>query len=478
MLTREQLYPYQGKASAFVKANPFCALWKDMGLGKTVSALTAGLDLIQSFEVRKILVIAPVRVARKVWSDEIKRWAHLQGLTISCCVAGEQQMTGMEADWRRRDLLKVGADITTINREQMQWLESLYIQGKRQIRHWPWDMVIVDESQSFKSQSSYRWKSLNRLRRLCSRFVELTGTPAPNGYADLWSQLYLLDRGKRLGESESAFQERWFDPPSYESYGWTLKEGYAAREIQDAVSDIVLTMRAEDYLALPPIVYNTIKIQMPDAARVKYKRLAKAYMYETYSGKVVTAVNAAVCRGKLLQLANGAIYVDSKRNYEVLHDAKIEALLETLEGLPAPVMIGYGFDSDVKRLAAPLEKFCGKTKTWRILSSDADFDAFRKGEIDYAVLHPASAGHGLNDLHLSGSEQLVWFGLTNNLEFYQQLNARLTGGHRRMGKNVVIHHLIMEDTADEDTLELLTRKDATQDALTRRMADIARGTLR
>lgn len=471
MLGRGDLYSYQQKAVSFIKNTPNCALWLDMGLGKSVSTLTAVADLQAAFDVGRVLVVAPLRVARKVWSDEVKRWAHLQGMTVACAVTSEdKKLTASQQNEHRMKALRSGADITTINREQMQWLEELIIQGKKQIRKWPWDMVILDESQSFKSQSSFRWKSLRRLRRLFPRCVQLTGTPIPLGYQDLWSQLYLLDGGVRLGPTETAFKERWFDPPSYEEYGWTMK-AHSAKEIQAAVSDIVLPMRADDYLSLPPVVYNTIKVQMPEACRAKYKRLAREYMLETYSGRTVTAVNAGVCRGKLLQLANGSIYVDRKQNYEVLHNAKIEALLEVLEGLPKPVLIAYGFTADVDRLGDALKKVSG---TSRVLSSDADFERLKAGGVDYGVLHPASAGHGLNDLHLSGSENIVWFGLSNSLEFYQQLNARLTGGHRRTGKNVVIHHLLTEDTVDEDTLSLLTRKDATQDDLTRSMANIAR----
>lgn len=474
MLRREDLYAFQKRASDFISSKESCALWVDCGLGKTISTLTATVDLMNANRVQRALVIAPLRVARRVWTDEVKRWAHTTGLSISTCTSGDQKMTAAESLTMRLQMLRAGSDITTINREQVPWLESLFIDGKKQIRRWPWDLVIVDESSSFKSQSSQRWKSLKRLRRLFSRLVQLTGTPTPNGYEDLWSQAYLLDSGARLGESESKYHANYFNEASaYEYRKLSLKPG-AEQQIQAALANVVLTMRAEDYLDLPPVKYNAIRVTLPAAARDKYKRLERDYILETYGNRRVTAVNAGVCQGKLLQLANGAIYVNDHGQYETLHTAKLEALAETLEGLFGPVMIGYGFRADRERIGALLTRFCGKTKKWSFLETNKQFDAFAAGDIDYGIIHPGSAGHGLNDLHLSGSENLVWFGLTNNLEFYTQLNARLTGGHRRMGKNIVVHHLLMSDTVDEKQLALLTRKDATQDDLTRNMANIAK----
>lgn len=255
MLTRENLYPYQHRAIEFIKKHPNCALWVDMGLGKTVSALTAFADMFHSFDVDKALVVAPLRVARQVWADEIDEWSHLQGLRVSKIVGTEQQ---------RLRAMDATADIYTINREQVAWLEEQIIHGKKQVRRWPWDMVILDESQSFKSQTSQRWTSLRRLRRLFDRCVQLTGTPVPNGYGDLWAQLYLLDRGQRLGETESAYQGRWFEAPDmYSTYSWTLKD-HGAKEIQEAVADITLTMRAEDYLDLPPVLNNIVTVKLSD----------------------------------------------------------------------------------------------------------------------------------------------------------------------------------------------------------------------
>jgi hypothetical protein len=275
----------------------------------------------------------------------------------------------------------------------------------------------------------------------------------------------LMDGGQRLGTSEDAYQKRWFTPDQGDGYVKWKPLPHAAREIQAAVADITLSMRVEDYFALPPVVYNPIRVRMSPAAMAKYKKMEKQYLFETPAGRVITALNAGVCHGKLLQLANGSIYVDDKGNYEVFHDEKIRALLELLDGVSGPTIIGYGFRADAARIAAALNKFCGKTKTWAFARSDADLDRFARGELDFLVTHPGSAGHGLNDLYLSGSETLIWFGLTNNLGWFQQLCGRLIGGLRRLKRNVVIHLIITEDTKDEDTWPLLTDKAATQDDL-------------
>lgn len=460
----ENLYGYQHTAANFVAEHENVALWKDMGLGKTVSALTGLTHLLRRHDAARTLVIAPLRVARRVWTAEVDQWQHLNGLKVIPAVGTASQ---------RLKALRTPADIHTLGRENTQWLESLFVSGTRQIKRFPWDTVILDESQSFKSQSSQRWKSLRRLRKLFARCIQLTGTPAPNGYADLWSQLYLLDRGARLGQTEAAYRERWFDPPDFGGYDWTIKGEWAQKEIQARIADIVLTMREEDYLQLPSVKFNPIMVPLSAKIMTKYHRLQHKYLLEMKSGKIVTAVNAGVCRGKLLQLANGAVYTSSSGEYETIHDEKLSALIETLDGLPRPVLIGYGFRHDKLRMADALTKFCGKTKTWRVLNKDADFDAFAAGQIDYAVAHPGSMGHGLNDLYKSGAEHAVWFGLTDNLEFFLQFNARLTGGHRRMGRNVVIHVILCENTQDEGTFHLVTRKDVTQEDLKRNMVELA-----
>ncbi|HZT03673.1 MAG TPA: DEAD/DEAH box helicase [Steroidobacteraceae bacterium] len=465
MRERGDLYPYQNRVVEFIKSHENCAIWVDPGLGKTVSTLTAFADLRDAFDAERMLVVAPLRVARRVWHAEVQDWAHLQGLTVSRIVGTEKQRLAAMAQ---------PAHIHTINRENVQWLENYIAPNRKQVRPWPWDLVTLDESQSFKSQSSQRWKSLRRLRKLFPRCVELTGTAAPNGYGDLWSQMFLLDRGARLGQTETAYRDRWFNPPEFGGFTWTIKE-HAKAEIQQAVADITLVMRAEDYLDLPPVQYNRISVPLSPAIMKKYRALSREYILELGSGKLVTAVNAGVCRSKLLQLANGAIYVD-ERKYEVLHDEKLEALAEVLEGLPRPALIAYAFRHDRERLARFMGKFCGSHARFAFLDNDRAFDLFAAGQLDYGIAHPGSMGHGLNDLYRSGAEHAVWFGLTDNLEYYLQFNARLTGGHRRRGKAIVIHHILCDDTQDEETYSLITRKGATQDDLTSSLVRLARET--
>lgn len=462
MLNRSNLFNYQLRAIEHVKANRNCALWMDMGLGKTACGLTAFADLKAGYDANHALVAAPLRVARDVWVDEIETWAHLKGLTTARIIGTERE---------RMQGLRTPADIHLINREQVDWLEQIYIEEVarnrfKQIRRWPWDMVFADESQSFKNQSSSRWQSMDRISRFFQpRIVELTGTPAPNGYADVWGQVFLLDQGQRLGRAEKAYTDRWFDPPPDWGYGWTLK-AHAAEEIQAAIADLVVAMRAEDYLELPPVKWNQIRVRLPPAVLDKYKRFQRTAVMRLPE-HTITAVNSGVLCGKLLQAANGALYTGEGREYEIFHDLKIKALLEVLEGLSGPVLIGYGFVHDLKRIGAALDRICGKGRQWEQLKSAASMKAFKTGLVDYGVIHPASAGHGLNDLHLSGAENLVWFGLTNNLEWYDQLNARLIGGHRRVGKNCIVHQILAVDTWDEIEVERLAKKDKDQVGLVR-----------
>lgn len=465
MLTRSDLYRYQLRAIAHELANPYSALWVDMGLGKTVSTLTAFADALNSYDARRMLVVAPLRVARDVWADEIENWAHLQGLTTAKIIGTEEQ---------RLRALRTPADIHLINREQISWLEAGFIEQVsrykyRQYRRWPWDWLVLDESQSFKSQTTKRWQAMDRICRFLrpQRITQLTGTPAPNGYKDLWGQMFLLDGGKRLGRTEDAFQKRWFDCTTTDHGAiWTLKP-YAAAQIQAAVADIVLSMVAEDYLDLPPIKYNPVRVTLSDAAMRQYKKLQRTYVLELDTHKI-TAANAGVLGQKLLQLASGAIYVNDRGDFQRLHDAKIEALAETLDGLKhsGPVVIGYGFKHETARLATFLDKFCrDRGWTWSQLKKANELKAFAAGLTDIGLMHPLTGGHGLNDLHLSGSENIVWFGPTNNLELWDQLNARIAGGHRRMGKNVVIHVIVARDTVDESYVDMLKRKDMDQRGL-------------
>lgn len=452
MLSRSDFLPYQDSGVDFIKNNPRCSIWADMGLGKTSMGLTAFDELRKEFEVRRALVVAPLRVARRVWSDEIKRWDHLAGITTAKILGTPEQ---------RIAALRTPADVHLINRENIPWLEAQFIQNKKQTTRWPWDMVFLDESQSFKTQGTERHKSMYKLTRLAHRVIELTGTPAPNGYQDLWGQIRLLDRGARLGQYESEYQARWFTCIQNDGCSKWIIRDHAAAEIHERLKDIVFSLKAEDYLTLPEIKYNYIRVKLAPAVMAQYQKLKRTLLAEIGERKL-SAANAGVVANKLLQFANGAVYYEGKDWVET-HREKLDALEEVLDGLPAPVMVAYGYQHDSARIASVL----GRVR-WSVLSSDDSFDRFRRGdELDVGILHPASCGHGLNDLHLSGSENIVWFGLTNNLEFYQQLNARLTGGHRAVGKNIVIHHIIADDTADEDMIELLKKKDTDQNDLTR-----------
>lgn len=466
MLTRSDLRGYQERCIEHIKDTPNCALWVDMGLGKTVSTLTAISDLRESFDVNRTLIVAPLRVARKTWDDEIAEWEHLRGLSTAHILGTpEQRLRGLAAK----------ADIHLINRENVVWLLEQFVRGAgkklKLIRRWPWDTVVLDESSSFKSQSAERWKAMRKLRRLYDRCIELTGTPAPNGYKDLWAQINLLDRGKRLGYTEKAFKDRWMDPPDRwdPASKWTMKP-FARKQIEDELKDIVISMDAEDYLELPPIINNPVSVRMSAHHTKQYKEMERKFVMEV-AGKRITAVNAGVLAGKLLQLANGAIYYDDAGNFEEFHRYKLDACVEILDQTYGPVLVAYNYKSDLARLKIVISKWCRQNgKTWGVLKTVDDECRWNNNEIDVLLLHPLSAGHGLN-LHKSDSETIIWYGMIWSLESYLQLNARLAGGHRRIGKNIIIHHIITEGTIDEEVLSRLEYKDADQQMLTDAMKE-------
>lgn len=472
MLDRSDLRPYQERCIQHIKDKPNCALWVDMGLGKTVSTLTAITDLRESFDVDKTLVVAPLRVARKTWDDEIAEWSHLEGLrTAHILGTAGQRLRGLKTD----------ADVHLINRENLVWLRNQFVKGRgkkmRLIRKWPWDTVVLDESSSFKSQTAERWKAIRSLRKLYDRCIELTGTPAPNGYKDLWAQINILDRGQRLGFTETAFKQRWMDAPDRwdPSSTWSMKS-FAREQIEDAVRDIVISMDAEDYLDLPPIMNNPVRVTLSAAQMRHYRKMERTFALEI-ADKRITAVNAGVLAGKLLQLANGAIYYDDKGNFEEFHRGKLDACIEILDQSQGPVLLAYNYKSDLARMRGEIAKWCKRNgKTWRVIKNEIDEDDWNADKIDVALLHPQSAGHGLN-LHKGSGETIIWFGMVWSLEFYQQLNARLAGGHRRMGKNIIIHHIITEDTIDEEVLARLEYKDVDQRMLTEAMKVYVKGIL-
>jgi len=429
-----------------------------MGTGKTGTALTAFADASNSFDARRMLVTAPLRVARDVWHEEVEQWAHLQGLTVSR-IHGSRQ--------NRLDALKVPADIHTVNRENLAWLFSGYVEVGtktkfKQIRKWPWDWFTMDEAQSYKSQSAQCSVAASGVARygLAQTVLELTGTPSPNGYRDIWHQIYMLDGGHRLGATEDAFLKRWFNAPQEWGFKYEIKDG-AAEEIQSLISDIVLSIPD----AQPAVPVNQIKVTLSPAVMRQYRKLAREAILQL-DPHTITAANAGVLGGKLLQLASGAVYTDDRGSFERLHDAKLDALCEALDELSfsGPVLIGYGFRSDLARIGERLTRYGGR---WAQLKSEASMNAFERGELDYGIIHPASGGHGLNKLYKSGARDLIWFGPTNNLEWWLQLIARLAGGHRRGSEDLMIQVLVARDTIDEDYMSMLEGKDIDQVKLMR-----------
>lgn len=409
----------------------------------------------------KMLVIAPKRIARKVWSDEVKEWEHLKHLRVSRIVGSAEECF---------EAMKQPADIYTIGRERVPWLHAQFIQNNKQVVEWPWDWVVADEAQSFASQSSQRFKALYdlRIKTKFPRLSELSGTPLTNGYMKLWSQMKLIDDGKLLGKNENAMKERWFTPPVGMFTKWRIKPG-AERDIQRILKDVVLALREQDYMELPPVVDNFIRCELSSAAMATYKKFEREYIAEV-AGKKLTAVNAGVLDGKLLQLANGAVYYEGKK-WTPFHDAKLEALEETLECIPGKALVCYGFNHDKARVSQLLER-ASKTdgRVWRLLDSDRDFQDWADGKIDWGLLHPAGAGHGLNDVYKSGCEDMVFFGLTNNHEWHKQVRKRLEGGHRRQGRNVKFHYIVTDGTRDDDYVRLLKHKALDEDNL---MASLA-----
>ncbi|MDU1314483.1 MAG: DEAD/DEAH box helicase [Clostridium septicum] len=420
------------------------ALFLDMGMGKTVSTLTAIDNLLFLGEVYKVLVIAPLRVAEDTWSTEVEKWDHLKQLRISKILGTKKQ---------RKEALKVEADVYVTNRENIDWLVTECFDS------WIWDMVIIDELSSFKSSKAKRFRALKKVRPYFKRIVGLTGTPAPNSLIDLWPQIYLLDGGQRLGKTITGFKDRYFNPGrrnGYVVYNWDLKEG-AEKSIQNKISDICISMKANDYLDLPERIDNIVEINLPKKSLETYKQLEKDLVIEIEE-EDITAANAAVLTNKLLQMANGAIYSESKEVINI-HDEKIEKLEEIIDiSNGKSVLVFYNFKHDYNRISKMLTK---KKVTYQTLNTSEDIKNWNKGKIQIALLHPASAGHGLNLQY--GGNIIIWFGLTWSLELYQQANARL---HRQGQKEtVIIHHLISKGTVDEDVMKALANKEINQNML-------------
>lgn len=433
-------HEYQTYATNFLLDHPISCLMLDCGLGKTVITLTALWELLlDSFDVGRVLVIAPKRVAETVWMQEIEKWEHLTGLTAVRVLGSEQE---------RRAALNQRAFLYIINRENVAWLVKS--------RRWDYDMVVIDELSSFKSYQAQRFKALRKVRPQVSRIVGLTATPAPNSLMDLWSEMYLLDMGQRLGRFVGGFRERFFVPDKRNRevvYSYKAREG-AKEKIYDLISDICISMEAEDHLKMPELVLNRVTVTMNAKEQEVYDRLRKEMVVEL-NGEELDALNAASLSNKLHQMANGAVY-GSDRQAVVLHSRKLDALEDLIEAANGkPLLIAYWFNHEHDRLH---ERFhC------RDINTAEDIEAWCAGEIPVGLIHPASAGHGLN--LQSGGSTLVWFSLTWSLELYEQLNDRLW----RQGQKhtVVIHHLITEGTIDEDIMTALANKDAGQAALRR-----------
>ena len=433
--------PYQRYAIRRIIDTPAVALLLDMGMGKTVSTLTAIDELMYDrFEVHKVLVIAPLRVALSTWRDECEMWEHTRHLRISVAVGDLRT---------REEALAEDADIYVVNRDVVKWLVGYY-RAK-----WPFDMVVVDESSSFKNPASQRFKALRKVRPLVQRVVLLTGTPAPNGLMDLWSQLYLLDRGERLGRTLTEYRERYFRPGQQSGhivYSYDARPG-AEQEIFRRIGDICVSMKSEDYLTLPPLVQNVVRVRLPEAAAKRYREMERELVLSIGEADI-TAVSAAALSNKLLQMANGAVY-DTEGKVVKLHDAKAEALDEIIscnEGKSVMVIYSYRHDLDALRRRYPKA---------RELKTADDIRAWNAGQIPLLLVHPQSAGHGLNLQH--GGHIVVWYGLTWSLEAYQQTNKRL----HRPGQTepVVLHHLVARDTVDEDVMRALEGKAAGQESM-------------
>lgn len=429
MLNRSDLAPRQLNAIEFIERVPKCAIWADMGTGKTVTTLTAIADLLDAFVIGKVLIIAPLRVVLHTWPQEIAQWAQLKHLSYTV-------IRGTAA--QRKAQRKERTDIHLINRELVQ-------DFARDLRLWDYDCVVIDESSSFKSNTSQRFKALKKAMLKVNRLIELTGTPAANGYLNLWSQLYLIDAGQRLGRTMTAYKQRYF-LSDYMGYKWELRKG-ANDVIEQAISDVVL--RIEYPHASEPI-YNRVSVELPAEAREEYKKLEKEFLLEFDDDTVVTAVTAAALTSKLQQVAGGAVY-DTDGSTIVLHDAKLDALKEIVAGTGSPILVAYTFKHERDRILAAFPQA-------ESIDAPKAIERWNKGEIPMLVAHPASAGHGLN--LQSGGHVIVWYGLTWSLELYQQFNARL---HRQGQQHqVIIHHIVATDTVDDLVLEALTQKDVDQ----------------
>lgn len=437
---RYKPHNYQVYATHFIEDHREAAVLLDMGVGKTIITLTAIDALVRDlFDVSRVLVIAPLRVARDTWPAELRKWEHLKGLTYSVAVGTEEE---------RRAALRERAVIHIINRENVDWLVN-----KSGIP-FDYDMVVIDELSSFKSHQTKRFRALMKVRPKVKRIVGLTGTPSSNGLMDLWAEFRLLDMGKRLGRFIGQYRETYFNPDKRNQhmiFSYTPKAG-AEEEIYRQISDITISMKAGDFLEMPERIESEVVVALSEKERARYERM-KTEMVLELGGTEIDAVSAAALSNKLLQMANGAVY-DEDGNSNTLHSRKLDALEDIIEAANGkPLLVAYWYKHDRERIMARFDA--------RDIKTSADISDWNAGKIPVALIHPASAGHGLN--LQEGGSALVWFGLTWSLELYQQTNARLW----RQGQKstVVIQHIIAKNTIDERVLATLAKKDKTQAAL-------------
>ncbi|HFU4055300.1 TPA: SNF2-related protein [Streptococcus suis] len=441
------LHNYQVVAKDFIIGHPYAAVILDMGMGKTATTLSAVNELMfDLFEVTKVLVIAPLRVANTVWSDEIEQWAELRHLRYSKIVGTPKQ---------RKVALQKDADIYIVNRENLPWLVE------QCSPYFKWDMVVIDELSSFKSWQSKHFKAFMAMRPYMKRIVGLTGTPSSNGLMDLFAEFKVIDGGERLGRFIGEFRSRYFEEGRRNGnivYEY-IPMDYAGCQIQDKISDITISMKALDYLDMPELISTKKLVRMTEKEKEKYSQFKKEYVLSELDGLEVTAANAASLTNKLVQLSNGAVYSDD-HTVVALHEQKLDALEDILESANGePVLVAYWFKHDLARIINRLEKL--KVKS-RVLKTEEDIREWNKGNVPVGLLHPAGAGHGLN--LQKGGHHLVWFGLTWSLELYQQTNARLWRQGQE-SETVVIQHIVTEGTIDEEILKALENKDAQQERL-------------
>lgn len=430
-------HSYQEYAIRYIETHPISALLIDMGLGKTSITLTAIRNLLfDSFEVCKVLVIAPLRVAKNTWTDEIKKWEHLNTLTYSLIIGNENE---------RLSALNEQTDIYIINRGNVDWLVN------KSGYKFDFDMVVIDELSSFKNHQSKRFKSLMKVRPLVKRIVGLTGTPSSNGLMDLFAEFKILDMGKRLGYFIGQYRNTYFKPDKMNGpivYSYKPLPN-AENAIYNKISDITVSMKANEYLKMPELLTSNYIVELSNSEKNQYDEMKKSLVLEITDGEI-TASNAASLSNKLCQLSNGAIY-DDEQNIVEIHDRKLEALEDIIESMNGkPLLIAYWYRHDLERIKSRFSV--------REIKTSEDISDWNDGKISVALIHPASAGHGLN--LQNGGSTLVWFGLTWSLELYQQTNARL---YRQGQKNtVVIQHIITKGTIDEQILKALQKKNKTQ----------------